>query len=438
MLTAWPGRRGRSPPTPTGTPATLLSRFNWLFLQIVRRLWVRASLFAMFGVLSALAAPLIAPFVPEGWSEVIDREALNNILEIIASSMLIVATFSLSTMVAAYAAASTITTPRVARLLMQDTTAQDALATFVGAFLFALVGIIALSSGVYNGNGRFVLFATTLVMVAAIVVTFLRWIDHASHLGRVGDAIERVAQKAETALRDRHEHPCLGGRAGHEPPAGSHPVQTDEVGYVQHIDMASLQQIADENDGEIHLLALPGTLTNPAVPLARTSFAPDDDCGAGITACFAIGAMRSFEQDPRYGLAVLAEIAAKALSPGINDPGTAIETIATASRVLAIWAGPREREEIRFPRVHVPGLATSDLFEDVFAPVSAYGAGSLMVGIRLQKALAGLERMGDAAFGAAAREQSALALARARAALALREEVERLEALAPGFERPGA
>lgn len=79
----------------------MLSRFNWYFIQIVRRLWFRASLFAMFGVVSALAAPLIAPFVPGGWSEVIDRQALNNILEIIASSMLIVAPFSLSTMVAA-------------------------------------------------------------------------------------------------------------------------------------------------------------------------------------------------------------------------------------------------------------------------------------------------------------------------------------------------
>ena len=58
--------------------------------------------------------------------------------------MLVVAAFSLSTMVQAYAAAAPATTPRVAELPRRDRAAQAALATFSGAFLFALVGILAL------------------------------------------------------------------------------------------------------------------------------------------------------------------------------------------------------------------------------------------------------------------------------------------------------
>lgn len=80
-------------------------------------------------------------------------EAVDSILQIIANSMLAITVFSLSTMVAAYAKASAGATPRATELLLQDNTAQNALSTFIGAFLYSLVGIIALYMGVYGESG---------------------------------------------------------------------------------------------------------------------------------------------------------------------------------------------------------------------------------------------------------------------------------------------
>ena len=99
--------------------------------------------------------------------------------------MLAVTTFSLSTMVSAYSAATSNVTPRATKLLMEDSTTQNVLATFVGSFLFSLVGIIALSTGAYGDGGRVVLFASRSCVIGLIVVTLLRWIDHLSRLGRV-------------------------------------------------------------------------------------------------------------------------------------------------------------------------------------------------------------------------------------------------------------
>ena len=178
----------------------MTSHWFWILRRLSRRIWVRATLFSLGGVVTALAATWLSPYIPNDLPTQIGSDAVDNILSIIASSMLTVTTFSLSTMVAAYSAATSNVTPRATRLVIEDTTTHNVLSTFIGSFLFSLVGIIALSTGLYGDKGRVVLFAVTLLVIAAIVVTLLRWIDHLSSLGRVTQIADHVQQ-----TRDRHD-----------------------------------------------------------------------------------------------------------------------------------------------------------------------------------------------------------------------------------------
>lgn len=73
--------------------------------------------------------------IPESVSVKVGAEAVDNILNILASSMLAVTTFSLSIMVTAYGSATTNVTPRATRLVVEDVTTQNVLATFIGSFL---------------------------------------------------------------------------------------------------------------------------------------------------------------------------------------------------------------------------------------------------------------------------------------------------------------
>lgn len=126
----------------------MTSKWQWWINQIVRRIWFRATLFSLGGVASALLAVAFSSYIPADLPAKIGADAVDKILGIIASSMLTVTTFSLSTMVAAYSAATNNVTPRATKLVMEDSTTQNVLATFVGSFLFSLVGIIALATGV--------------------------------------------------------------------------------------------------------------------------------------------------------------------------------------------------------------------------------------------------------------------------------------------------
>lgn len=420
----------------------MIARWRWVTNQLTKRLWFRASLFSLLGVATALAAVVFKDFIPESLSARIGADAVDKILGIIASSMLAVTTFSLSTMVTAYGAASSGVTPRATTLVMEDTTTQNALATFIGSFLFSLVGIIALSTGAYGTQGRVLLFAVTIGVVVLIVYTLLRWIDHLSKLGRVGETIDRVEKAAIEAISQRVQWPYLGGSVYPTDlvlPLSAIKLASDQTGYVQHIDVGALGVIAQEEQIQIYLAVLPGTFVHEGMPLLQIlslgSTMIDDISTARnkIRATLTIGTRRTFDNDPRFGLCVLSEIASRALSPAVNDPGTAIDVIGRGVRTLTCWSKPQvssSNNDQGCKQVFLRGLTVDDLFDDFFAPISRDGAALLEVNLRLLKALISLAKINPAIFKDACIKHTDLLIARADTALALQNEKDQLSSLA--------
>jgi uncharacterized membrane protein len=401
----------------------LNSRVQWLIAQFTRRLWFRAAIYGVVAIATALFAALTSRFFPAEMANVIGAEAVGDILKILASSMLAVATFSLGTMVAAFSAAADIATPRASKLLIQDPTSQNALATFIGAFIFSLIGIVVLSTGYYGPGVRVVLFIVTIIVIVIIIVTFFRWIDYLSNLGRLGAVLEKVERAASRAMQSRVLSPCLGGRPLLELPDRSIALVSRDMGYVQYLDVAALDAIAEQANGVIYVACLPGAFADGHLPVARASWSPTDEQRENILQAFVIGSERSFDQDPRFGLIALSEIASRALSPGINDPGTAIDVIGRLIKVLALWTDSREEEnDVAYPNVFIPAIAVLDMFDDAFKAIARDRAGTLEVGIRLQKALLSLAKRNNKSFGESARIHAALALERTDAAALLDDD----------------
>lgn len=226
-----------------------------------------------------------------------------------------------------------------------------------------------------------------------------------------------------------------------EPPATALTVTADCVGYIQHIDMPALTTCHEKAERDIHVLMLPGTFVYSDTVLAWVgdpSLDPEEVAAFkdALRRAFTIGNVRSFDQDPRFGLAVLSEIASRAMSPAVNDSGTAIDVIGRMTRLMDQWGqGPTKPETAaEYPHIHVPRLSTPDLFDDAFMLIARDGAGLVEVQLRLRKALAALARKddGDPAFRAAALHQAHLAAERAEAALPLAADRERLRQVQVG------
>ncbi len=389
------------------------SKWQWLLKQLTRKLWVRTSLFALLAIATALISIVLNKFIILPPAIKVSNELLNNILNILATSMLAVTTFSLNIMVSAYSAASEGVTPRATKLLMEDTTTQNALATFLGSFLFSLVGIIALGIDAYHEQSRIYLFAVTMVVIVMIILTLLRWIQHLSVLGRVSETTAKVEQALLSAIQKRGDEPWLGARPWSHPehkPRESKPIFSQEIGYLQHIDMHHLNSIAESNECTVYIERQPGSFVFLGQPLAWVcgELAQESD----VIIAFTIKTERTYDQDPRFGLVVLAEIASRALSPAVNDSGTAIDVIGRSIRALSLWGELVNQRPIktRFPNLFVPSLSCQDLFDDVFLPIAHDGAAQYQVQVRLQKALLALSTMYPSLFSYPALKLSEKAL----------------------------
>ncbi|MDX1558772.1 MAG: DUF2254 domain-containing protein [Marinobacter sp.] len=409
-------------------------RLRFFLSRIKERLWVKPLLLCVLSVGGTFIAGLADDAGLSGKLPDVTLESIETLLSIMASSMLVIATFAVGSMVAAYASAGHGATPRSLPLVIADDVTQNALSAFTGAFIFSIVSLIAVQNHLFGSAGRFAIFLLTLLVFAVVVVTFVRWVDRIARLGRVVNTIEKAEKAAGDALDRRRQAPTLGGLAVamHQAGATGVPVVSSSVGYVQHIDMETLQSCAEDLNCHVNVSALPGKFVSTRCPLlhikgeggveGRDAFKP-----AAFASAFTISSNRTFEDDPRFGLLALSEIADKALSPGINDPGTAINVIGTLVRLFTLWHSPREGDswrEILYDRVSVPELVIDDLFDDAFTAIARDGAGMVEVSIRLQKALCALAETGGQAMAAAAVKHSRRALARSERSMSLQDDIE--------------
>lgn len=411
-------------------------RLRLLLNRLRERLWAKPLAMCVLSAWSAFSAKLaddtgLKDIVPK-----IDPASLESLLKVQASSMMVIATFAVASMVSAFASASNSATPRAFKLVVADDVSQNALSTFIGAFIFSIVALTATQNGFYGHSGLFMLFALTLMVFAIVILTFVRWVDQIARLGRMATTIRVVEKAASAALQRRKYAAHLQGVPVQPPGSVGRPVYGATVGYVQYVDVAALHAWAKEVQGKVVVAALPGTFAAPGVALAHVYVPPgtqNDFDTERVAKAFMVDDERQFADDPRFGLVVLSEIAGRALSSSVNDPGSAIGIIGTLVRLFAQWAEPLNNDDVKeckYDRVEVPMLNVQDMFDDAFTAIARDGAASIEVAVRLQMAFAALRMAGDPRVADAATRHARLALDRALLALELPHDVATLRSAA--------
>jgi uncharacterized membrane protein len=412
-----------------------VDRLRFLIFNVKEKLWVKPLGFCLLSILVVFLAKVadgtsLAEHIPE-----IKPESVETLLSIMASSMMVIATFSAGTMVNAYASASQTSTPRSLSLIISDDVSQNALSVFIGAFIYSAVALTAMTQAFFNEAGLFILFCLTCLVFAIVILTFIRWVDSVARLGRVGSTVLKVEKATQRAIEKRIKTPCLGAiPQTNIKEQGSHPIFSQRVGYIQLIDIARIHKWAIENDAFVNVNLLPGEFVTPDKVLAYVNKKDELD---DIEQAYTISEERSFEADPRFGFVVLAEIASRALSPAVNDHGTAISIIGSVTRLLLLWktspSAPMEKnvqksEEYQYDRVSVPELSIHDLFDDAYTSISRDGAANIEVAIHIQKSLGAIINCfdKDSEFKASARSFAKQSFHRSEQALAFSDDIERL------------
>lgn len=211
----------------------------------------------------------------------------------------------------------------------------------------------------------------------------------------------RVAEELIEAI-DRLFPARIGkdvSRAAYEPPdAGlldalereASPVAAARDGYLQLIDADALMALATEEDVVLRLEHRPGHYIVADRPLVRVwpGNRVTDAIVQRVNAAFVVGAQRTPKQDVEFSVDQLVEVAVRALSPGVNDPFTAITCIDRLGSALSRMA-PREipspfrRDEHLRVRVIAPLLTFPAVTAAAFDQIRQYARSSAAVTIRL-------------------------------------------------------
>ena len=405
-----------------------MTKLSFLLRQLLNKMWFLPAAFSAVALITIVLAFYVARWAPDELPLSISRDAIQTVLQILATSLLTVAVFALSTLVAALSAASAATSPRAVPLIIGDRAAQTSISVFIGAFLFSILAILGLSAGIYSSPGRMLLFSVTLAIVAIVIAALIRWIAQISNIGRVRHTVDRVEAATAEAFRTLKEHPLFDCRRAVSHPAGQ-PVFADKLGYVQHFDAAQLQELAEKHALQIAVTARPGAYVSGLRPLMRVEGTLDKEVASDLASAFVVGDQRSFESDPRFGLVVLAQIADRALSPAVNDPGTAIDVLGTLARLLANMPPEDADAETVNSRISVTPFKPQDLLEDAFRPIARDGAGTIEVVLHLLNSLEVIAST-NPAFREAALATARDAIGRAREALVAPADIDNLEVAA--------
>nr|WP_246232347.1 DUF2254 domain-containing protein [Nakamurella aerolata] len=374
--------------------------------------WVLPSLICA----GAFGLALLLPLVDRSWlgdADVLfsgNAESARSLLGTIATAMISVTGLVFSITMVVIQLASSQFTPRLLGSFLGNRIVQVTLGVFTSSFVFALV----VMREVRAGEDPFVpqLSVTmAFVLVIASVAMFFAFIHHITRAIQVDHAIDAIEASTASELQrgwddaDRARPPIDWDRPDSP---GEKVTIDDQHGVVQRIGYRQLIDAAERGRAVVELTVRPGEVHhrgNPVAVLHRAGRAPAgsadadqgaDDLAAAVRAAIGLGQTRSIPQDPAFGVRQLVDIADRALSPGINDPTTAVQVLDELNRLLRISAGRPDPSRYLLDgagtvRVVDDPVTFAELLDLALDEIAHYGADSVQIPPRIDALLADLD-----------------------------------------------
>jgi uncharacterized membrane protein len=331
-------------------------------------------------------------------------EGARALLTTISGSMITVAALTFSVTIVALSTASQQFGPRLLRNFIRDRGYQFVLGTFLATFMYCLLVLRTVRS---NGSEEFVPYVSLtvgLLFAVAGVGVLVYFIHHVTFSIRAESIVASTGRDLRTAIEalfpsstDPRTVPRAPGRVLPEGfPSGAREITVQGSGYVQLIDHDRLLEIAHEKHLVLRLEHRIGHFLTAGEGLLEVwpGDAPEDDLVTELNRCFVLGTQRSLHPDVESGVDQLVQIAMRSLSPGINDPDTAVACIDQLSYGLGL-IGDRDIPPALLTREGEVRLVTYPLtyprlVDAAFSRIRQYSGGSVPVVLRLLEALASL------------------------------------------------
>lgn len=333
-------------------------KFFWARLNA--NYWFYPALFSIIGAVLALVMVWLdragfAEFLNDvSWITPARPKGAADMLTVMAGSMIGVASTVFSITIVAVSYASGTYGPRLLTNFMEDRGNQLSLATFIGGFVYALMVLRAVraedetpASGADAAATALPGFTPQLSLLVAYVLmglcvaVLVFFLNHVPSSIRINKVLEGIGRRLLSAIRETYPVEDELGEAV-EPREGT-PLTAWDSGYVQLIDFQDLERIARGCGCTFSLRVRTGDFVHRDLPLMEIEGCKPESIETRVRDCFTLGSTRTPAQDPQFLIDELVEIGLRALSPGINDPFTAI----TAMHWLGAATSEIARRDLR-------------------------------------------------------------------------------------------
>jgi uncharacterized membrane protein len=367
------------------------TRYSIGFYPTIVSMAYLAFALAVVNVQSSFLWNFLKPYltwslIPMVWN---DKVVLSTLITGIISLI----TLSFAMVMVVLSNVSTTFSPKLILGLVSEKTHQVVLGNYIGAILYCLILLLLTSD---KESHRFHDMAIILATAMGIwcLVLFIYFIHKISTSVQINNIVERIYTETKKELYRRQDE--------EESVAREIPNSVDETilpeyvfpsstsGYLQKIGTTELVQLAEEHDLIIRVHPHLGDFVVKDSPFLACTKAPDQIDPVvqdRIFDTFIFFSGEKIEINARYGFTQLMEIAIKALSPGINDPGTACICIDYLTDLFVLWNGVRHSDvyydDSHSPRLIVKSLSFETLFNICIGPIQRYGKEDLLVANKL-------------------------------------------------------
>jgi uncharacterized membrane protein len=334
-------------------------------------------------------------------------ESARLVLSTIAAAMLSFTALVFTVTMLVLQLASSQLSPRVMRTFLRDRVNQSVLGLFVATFLYSLLVLREVRTPT-TGSSFVPAISVTVayLLLVASVGAFVYYIHHMAQAIRAVSVLRSVGDETRAAISRQYAE-----EIGDEPEAKApalperipdHILVLDrEPGVVTSVDDDQLAALAREHDLTVDFLHLVGDFVPHGAPLlavwSRSAGAPPAELPTDqLASTVEIGLERTMTQDIAFGFRQIVDIAERALSPGINDPTTALQGLDQLHDLLRLLAVRRIPSPVRLDEdgailLRVPRPDWGDYVALAIDEIRQYGSGSIQITRRLRSLLLDLQ-----------------------------------------------
>ncbi|OSC41069.1 DUF2254 domain-containing protein [Mycobacterium decipiens] len=360
------------------TATSLLSRRKAILDYLQGAVWVLPTL----GVAIGLGSGAMLSMIPVKPDSLVDKLMFQGtpgdargVLIVVSATMITTTGIVFSLTVLSLQIASSQFSVRLLRTFLRDMPNQVVLAIFACTFAYSTGGLHTV--GEHRDGGAFVpqvAVSGSLALAFVSISALIYFLHHLMHSIQIDTIMEKVRLRTVGLINESYPEPDTPDRhveTPPDPPAEALPLLAPQSGYLQTVDIDDIAELAAANGHTVQLVTFVGDYVTCGGLLGwcwrrgPTPGKPEADVPHRYLRHVHIGYERTLQQDIRFGLRQLVDIALRALSPAINDPYTAIQVVHHLSAVESVLAARALRDDVRrdgagelLVWMPVPGFAT--------------------------------------------------------------------------------